>query len=152
VPIVYLDETGFERQEGRSYAWSPAGQKVYGEISGIRRQRTSLIGGYLDRKLIAPLLFQGTCNTQVFNAWLQETLLPVLKPGTLLVLDNASFHRSEQTQRLVKQAGCQLLFLPPYSPHLNPIEKLWANLKRFCRDYHHSTLDEAIRQSGYLLE
>jgi transposase len=66
----------------------------------------------------------------VFNQWLEHMLLPELSTGSVIVLDNASFDKSAQTRQLVEQAGCQLLYLPPYSPDLNPIEKLWANLKR----------------------
>lgn len=61
-------------------------------------------------------------------------LIPKLKPGQVLILDNASFHRSEESKKLVEAAGCKLLFLPPYSPDLNPIEKCWANLKVKIRE------------------
>jgi len=98
--------------------------------SGHRRPRTSLIAGLADHTLIAPLLFEGTCNTELFNQWFAEHLLPALPPQTIIVLDNASFHKSKITQELAKAAGCLLLFLPPYSPDLNPIENKWANLKQ----------------------
>jgi transposase len=84
---------------------------VYGLQSGQQRPRTSLIGGYLQHKLIAPMVFAGTCNTAVFNQWLEYMLLPELITGTVIVLDNASFHKSRQTRQLVEQAGCQLLYL-----------------------------------------
>ena len=80
------------------------------------------------------MCFQGTCNTELFNAWLKQVLIPELKPGQVLILDNASFHRSETSKKLVEAAGCKLLFLPPYSPDLNPIEKCWANLKVKVRE------------------
>ena len=75
------------------------------------------------------MCFQGTCNTELFNVWLKKVLIPELKPGKVLILDNASFHKSEESKRLIQSAGCRILFLPPYSPDLNPIEKYWANLK-----------------------
>jgi transposase len=75
-------------------------------------------------------------------------LLPQMATGSVIVLDNASFHKSEQTRLLVQQAGCQLLFLSPYSPDLNPIEKLWANLKRRWRLIG-GTLDDLITLSDY---
>ena len=80
------------------------------------------------------MCFQVTCNTELFNAWLQKALLPSLPKGKVLILDNASFHRSEKTKQLVEEFGCKLLFLPPYSPDLNPIEKYWANLKVKIRE------------------
>jgi transposase len=76
------------------------------------------------------MTFDGTCNADVLNAWLASEFLPALKRGTVIVLDNATFHKSQLTIDLVKLAGCTLPFPPPYSPHLNPIEKLWANIKR----------------------
>jgi transposase len=95
------------------------------------------------------MLFEGTCNTEVFNQWLEHMLLPQLASGSTIVLDNASFHKSQQTRRLVEHCGCQLLYLPPYSPDLNPIEKLWANLRRRWRKVG-GALDEMIAASNYL--
>jgi hypothetical protein len=129
-PLVYLDKTGFAASTHRSHGWAARRVKVHGLQSGQQRPRTSLIGGYLQHKLIAPMLFAGTCNTGVLNQWLEHMLLPELITGTVIVLGNASFDKSRHTRQLVEQAGCQLLSLSPYSPDLNPIEKLWANLKR----------------------
>jgi putative transposase len=132
----------------RTHGWARRGEKVHGLQSGQQRPRTSLIGGYREHKLIAPMLFEGTCNTAVFNRWLEHMLLPQLVMGSVIVLDNASFHKSAQTRQLVEQAGCQLLYLSPYSPDLNPIEKLWANLKRRWRLIGGS-LDQMINSSNY---
>jgi len=85
---------------------------------------------YLKIIFFAPMTFEGTCETNLFNAWLREVLIPELRPGQVLILDNASFHKSLETKRLIEESGCHLLFLPPYSPDLNPIEKCWANLKK----------------------
>ena len=125
-------------------------QKILDHRDGNKRKRTSLLTGYRDNKLIAPFLFDGTCNTAVFNVWLENVLLPELAPGTLLILDNAACHKTESTSLIVEQAGCHLLFLPPYSPHLNPIEKLWANLKRYWRNHAYLSLEELIKSSKYL--
>jgi len=102
---------------------------VAGEISGMRFARESFISVLSFGKLLSPMCFQGTCNTELFNIWLKQMLIPKLKPGQVLILDNASFHRSEESKKLVEAAGCKLLFLPPYSPDLNPIEKLWLVMK-----------------------
>ena len=80
------------------------------------------------------MYFKGTCNTELFDICLKQVLIPELKPGQVLILDNASFHKSKTSKRLVEKAGCSLLFLPPYSPDLNPIEKYWANLKVKIRE------------------
>jgi len=65
--------------------------------------------------------------------WLKDFLIPELKPGQVVIMDNATFHKSEESQRLIKNAGCGILFLPPYSPDLNPIEIFWANFKKIIR-------------------
>ena len=110
------------------------GKRVHGTHNADLRPRTSLLGGYLNNRLIAPMLFEGTCHPEVFNQWLEHMLLPGLLVGSVLVLDNATFHHSKRTRELVEQAGCTLLYLAPYSPDLNPIEKCWANLKRAWRN------------------
>ena len=102
---------------------------MIGEVSGHRFLRESFISALFNHHLIATMCFQGTCNALLFNTWLKDLLLPELKPESVIILDNASFHRSEETKKIIKEAGHQLLFLPSYSPDLNPIEKYWANLK-----------------------
>lgn len=73
-------------------------------------------------ELIAPLTFEGSCNRLVFEKWLQEKLLPELKSGQTVILDNATFHKSQKIRELIESVGCELEYLPPYSPDLNDIE------------------------------
>lgn len=80
------------------------------------------------------MTFKGTCNTQLFEIWAQKILIPELKKGQIVIMDNATFHKSERTKNLIEGAGCQLLFLPPYSPDLNPIEQFWAWFKGQIRE------------------
>jgi transposase len=122
---------------------------VRGTHNAQLRPRTSLIGGYCKHRLIAPMLFEGTCNSEIFNDWLEHMLLPDLLVGSVIVFDNAAFHKSQRTFDLIYQAGCTLLFLSPYSPDLNPIEKLWANLKRKWQHSAHLPIDEIIKQCNY---
>lgn len=148
--IVYIDETGFAPAAWRTHGRGPVGERVYGEKPSGKRPRTSLIGGYRHNRLVAPVLFEGTCNTALFNTWLEQHLLPELQAGTVIVLDNATFHKSRTTWELAKARGCRLLFLPPYSPHLNPIEKLWANIKRAWSYAAHLTLDQLLNTGQYI--
>lgn len=150
--MIYVDETGFAPTTHRQYGWGKRGERVDGLQHANQRPRTSLIGGYWDRKLVAPMLFEGTCNTEVFNQWLEQMLLPNLLVGSVIVLDNATFHKSERTVRLIEEAGCELLFLSPYSPDLNPIEKLWGNIKKQWRYACHLTIEQFLRQCNYLME
>ncbi len=107
---------------------------MFGEISGRRFGRQSVIAALKGKKLLAPMCFEGTCDTDLFNVWLKQELLPSLTPGQVLILDNASFHKSAATRKLVESYGCEIVFLPPYSADLNPIEKYWANMKTKIRE------------------
>ena len=132
-PVFYLDECGVDHHLYREYGRSPRGERIYQTVAGKRRERTSIISAAQQGKLIMPLVFQGSCTTEVVDAYFEQVLLPELPAGSVIVLDNARFHQSPTTQRLVEAAGCQLLFLPAYSPDLNPIEHLWAAFKTRLR-------------------
>lgn len=131
---MYLDESGINQYLHRQHARSLRGKKVFGEILGKRFGRQSVISALKDKKFLAPMCFEGTCDTDLFNVWLKQELLPSLTPGQVLILDNASFHKSVATRKLVESYGCEIVFLPPYSPDLNPIEKYWANMKTKIRE------------------
>ena len=105
------------------------GEKIYARIPGKKRERISMIGGWISHRFIAAMSFKGGCNRDVLNTWLETTLLPELEPGTTIVMDNAAFHKSARTREIIKTAGCYLKFLPTYSPDLNPIEHCWHSLK-----------------------
>ena len=143
---MYLDETGFDRTVYRPYGWGRLGCRVRGFRSGQRRPRTSLVAGWIacTKTLIAPLLFEGTTNTLMFNAWLREGLLPELPANSVVVMDNAAFHTSQETKDILLKAGHTLLYLPPYSPDLNPIEKVWATLKKIWQNSNGGTLDDTV--------
>ena len=79
------------------------------------------------------MVFNGSCNTELFEAWVENFLIKELKPGQFVVMDNAAFHKSKKTRELIESVGCKIIFLPPYSPDYNPIEKFWANMKRWVR-------------------
>ncbi|MFO1350606.1 MAG: IS630 family transposase [Gammaproteobacteria bacterium] len=131
--LIYLDEAGMDDNEDYPWGWCAKGQRFWALKQGHRRQRISLIAALHDGQLIAPMTFEGYCDRAVFTAWLKRCLLPLLSAGQTLILDNARFHFSAQIQAAVAKAGCRLLYLPAYSPDLNPIEQRWAALKNRIR-------------------
>ncbi|MCP4355137.1 MAG: IS630 family transposase [Proteobacteria bacterium] len=144
--LVYLDESGFNGKENFRYrCWSAIGQKIIDKIRGKRLKRESILVGLKNKKLIAPFIFDGTCDTDLFNYYLANELLPELPEKQVIIMDNARIHKSEKTKELIEDAGHVLLFLPPYSPDLNPIEKRFGSLKKFYSGMPiGSTLDELI--------
>lgn len=148
--VIFIDQTGFVTRPWRRHGRAVRGERVYGERTGKRERRTSLIGGLRNNKLVAPMVYRGTCNANFFNAWLERLLLPALEPGSVVVLDNATFHKSRRSVELAQGAGCRLLFLPPYSPELNPIEKLWANIKRAWGYREEIGLEDFLAQDGHV--
>ena len=115
----------------KNRGWGKRSEKLLGKKSGKYYQRTNIIAGYVNHKAIAPIVFNGSCNTELIEAWVEQFLIKELKPGQIVIMDNASFHKSQKTKELIESVGCRLIFLPPYSPDLNPIEKFWANKKRW---------------------
>ena len=117
----------------REWGRAPRGERIYEAVTGKRRERTSIIAASQKSRLVAPFVFQGSCNAEVVDTYFEKVLLPALPPGSVIVLDNARFHQSSTTAALVAAAGCELLFLPAYSPDLNPIEHIWAAFKTRLR-------------------
>ena len=144
--LVFLDESGIDTFVSRHFGRAQRGEKIKGEISGKRYARKSFIAAKVGSKIIAPMIFEGTCNSELFETWVEKVLVQELIPGQLIIMDNATFHKSAKTKKLIEEAGCHLLFLPPYSPDLNPIENFWAYLKKRIRDIidNFMTLEQAI--------
>lgn len=106
---------------------------MYALKDGKRTERVSWIAALKADTVFAPMTFDGTCNRQLMEMWLQDSLLPQLSEGDVLILDNASFHKGQTIEELVSEAGCELLYLPSYSPDLNEIEHWWFPLKNEMR-------------------
>jgi transposase len=128
--IAYVDETGIDTYLHREYGWSKRGVPLVGLVSGRRYKRMGIVAAQIGERIISPLLYEGAMDSTFFEMWFETQLLPCLSAQTVIVMDNASFHRKGKLYPLAKTAGMHLIFLPPYSPELNPIEHFWSWLKR----------------------
>ncbi len=130
--LIYLDESGFDLNMKKEYGWKLRGERLYDNKSGNRKnKRITVISAYSNqtRQLIAPMYFEGNTDTEIFNQWIEEFLIPELKPNQTVIMDNAAFHKSQRTTELMNSINCRLLYLPPYSPDFNPIEQKWGHVK-----------------------
>ena len=121
--IVYIDETGFDEYYSREYGYSKRGQRIIGKEYGRKIYRTNLVAGMVNGKIIAQQLYKENTSCLLFEDWFKNVLLRQIKKKSIIVLDNATFHRKKVLRVLAKKRKCHVLFLPPYSPDLNPIEK-----------------------------
>ncbi len=131
--IVYSDETGIDDNETPLNGWSARGKRCYDKKKAFRKVRYNITAALNLKSLFAPFIFEGNSNTAVYETYLKQVLIPSLKPGMVLIIDNASFHKSNRIIKLIESAGCRIMFLPPYSPDFNPIEHYWTPIKNEIR-------------------
>ena len=128
-PIVYIDESGFIKDALRTHGYQAKGSRCQGVHDWQGKTVVQAIGALLEGSLLTVCLIAGMVNGAVFKAWLAQDLLPKLTTSCVVVMDNATFHKVDGISELIEKAGHQLLYLPPYSPDLNPIERKWAQVK-----------------------
>jgi transposase len=149
--LVYVDESGVDHKMIKEHCWTKKGTKVIGERSGKRRKRTSVLAALNGDEIKAPIRFSGTANSALFLYWLEKILVPVLKKGQTVIMDNCSIHKSAKVKELIEAAGCFLKYLPPYSPDFNPIENYWAVMKNNIKKIRHKfddvvdAIDETLK-------
>ena len=124
-----------DNRDGYGYGWNQQGERFHALKSGRREGRVNMIAALCNQNLIAAFIVEGACNRTVFETWLSTCLLPTLVTGQVVVMDNATFHKGGRIEQLIEEAGCQVLYLPPYSPDLNKIEKCWSWLKSQIRKH-----------------
>ena len=124
-----MDETGIDSYLYREYAYSLKGEPVYGAVGGREYRRTGLVAAQQNGEILAPLQYDGTMDSTLFEFWFEQCLMRALPPKSVIVMDNAAFHRKSRLPLLAQKYGHRLIFLPPYSPEFNPIEHFWARIK-----------------------
>ena len=133
--VCYIDESGHAVDSPRTHGYAPKGERCYGTQDWGANGRINVIGAIINNALFAVGLFYCSVNSIVFGTWVRKLLLPSLNKPTVIVMDNASFHKNAQLLEEIRQAGHVVLFLPPYSPDLNPIEHKWAEKKAYRRKF-----------------
>jgi transposase len=131
--LVFLDESAAKTTMTRLRGRAPRGKRVHDHAPAGHWGATTMIGSVRLDGTTACMTIEDATDTEVFRAFVQQVLLPTLKPGDVVVMDNLSPHKNPETVRLLEQAGMRVRFLPPYSPDFNPIEKLWSKVKALLR-------------------
>jgi transposase len=148
--LVFIDETGIHLGMTRRYGRAPMGERLYdSEVPGDPGKNISLIGGLSLDGLIATMSVVGSVNTNVFLYYIQEILIPQLWVGAIVVMDNLSVHHATVVQEALEAVGAKVVFLPPYSPDLSPIELCWSKIKQLLRSAKarkQELLDQALTQ------
>jgi transposase len=131
--LIFIDETSTNTKLTKRTGWSPKGQRYRTHAPFGRWRTQTFIAGLRCHGLTAPFIVDAPMNRRIFETWIETQLAPTLSKGDVVILDNVGFHRSERAEQLVKDRGAWLLFLPPYSPDLNPIEMAFSKLKALLR-------------------
>lgn len=131
--LVFLDETAANIAMTPRYARAPRGARVYGAVPRNHGQNVTLLAALSTEGIGPTMALDGAVDGPAFVAYIRAFLAPTLRPGQIVILDNLAVHRAAEARALVEAAGCRLLFLPPYSPDLNPIELAFAKLKEHLR-------------------
>jgi transposase len=149
--LIFLDETWTSTAMTRRYAWADIGARALGHAPNGHWKTTTFLAGLTTEGVIAPFVLDGPINGECFLAYVEQILAPELRKGDVVILDNLSSHKGDAAARLVADKGARLLFLPPYSPDLNPIEMMFAKLKEILRQAEMRTVDTLWNLIGNVL-
>ena len=150
--LVFIDETSVKTNLTRLMGRSPVGERLYVAAPFGRWHTQTFIAGLTCDTVIAPWVIEGAMNGAAFDAYIATQLAPALEPGAVVILDNLSTHHSLRAAETLKQYKCWFLFLPSYSPDLNPIEQAFSKLKAHLRQIGARTYDQLIRAIGNICD
>ena len=149
--MIFLDESGAKTNLTRLYGRAPKGQRAHASTPHGHWQTTTIISSVRLDGTTACMTLEGTTDTESFRAYVEAVLVPTLRPGDMVVMDNLSPHKSDPTLALILQVGAQVRFLPAYSPDLNPIEKMWSKVKSLLRSAEARTPADLVQAIGQAL-
>lgn len=150
--FVFLDETGAATNMIRRYGWGPRGERLVDAAPHGHWKTTTFLAGLRSTGIVAPLVLDGPMTGEAFRAYVEQFLAPTLLPGDVVVMDNLAAHKVAGVREAIAAAGASLLYLPPYSPDLNPIEQMFAKLKALLRKAATRTRDALWNTIGKLLD
>lgn len=145
--LIYLDESGVTTSMTRLYGRCVGGRRIHEATPGGHWKILTILSAMSTRGMIATMTIEEPTDADIFLAYVEQVLGPALQPGDVVVMDNLSSHKAEGVRECIEKQGAELLYLPAYSPDLNPIEKAWAKLKQLLRSAKARTreaLDQAI--------
>jgi transposase len=131
--LVFVDEMGTNTSLSPLYGWSKKGARAYCSIPRNRGKNTTLLASMTIEGLGQSLAVEGATNREVFETYVEQILAPTLRRGQVVVMDNLTAHKGERVKEIIEQRGCELMYLPPYSPDLNPIEEAFGKIKGLMR-------------------
>jgi transposase len=149
--LVFIDETWAKTNMTRSHGRSLRGQRLVAKVPHGRWRTLTFLAALRSDRIDAPCVIDGPINGRSFLAYVEQFLLPTLKPGDIVILDNLGSHKGKAVRRAIRSVGARLFFLPPYSPDLNPIEQLFAKLKTLLRKAAERTVEATWKRIGQLL-
>ena len=150
--LVFIDETWTSTSMTRRYGRAPRGQRCIASAPHGHWKTTTFVAGLRHQQLTAPLVADGPMDGEMFLAYVRQFLCPTLRPGDIVILDNLSCHKVAGVKDAIAAAGAMLLYLPPYSPDLNPIEMAFAKFKEFLRQAQARTVDALWDVIGQTLD
>jgi len=139
--LIFLDESGVNTGMTRLYGRAFEGERVVDYIPDVRFQRTSILSSVRLDGSYVPMIFSGSLTGELFKEYLKKFLVPTLKPGDIVIMDNLSSHKVAGVNEIIESAKAKIMYLPPYSPDLNPIEQMWSKIKAYLRKIKARTKD-----------
>lgn len=143
--LIFIDETGSNIAMTRRYARALQGKRAKDDVPGNKGKNITVIGALTIEGLQAVMTIDGSTTTPVFRAYTEQVLRPIIQPGDIVVMDNLRVHKDKLIKELIETAGAQIIFTPPYSPDMNPIEECWSKLKSVLRKMKARTRDALDR-------
>ena len=150
--LVFIDETWAKTNMTRRHGRSIRGARLVAKVPHGRWRTLTFLAALRCDRLDAPCVIDGPINGESFLAYVEQLLVPTLKPGDLVIMDNLGSHKRQSIRHAIRAAGAKLFFLPPYSPDLNPIEQVFSKLKTLLRKAGERTIDATWRRIGQLLQ